>query len=54
MFGQRNVAYDPANGKALWHSRIGQVLGAPQTYMLDGHQYISVVAGDALFGFTLY
>jgi alcohol dehydrogenase (cytochrome c) len=48
------VAYDPANGKILWHSRIGNVSNAPQTYMLDGHQYILVAAGDSLFSFTLY
>jgi alcohol dehydrogenase (cytochrome c) len=48
------VAYDPATGKPLWHSRIGQVSNAPETYMLDGHQYLLVAAGDALFAFTLY
>jgi alcohol dehydrogenase (cytochrome c) len=48
------VAYDAANGKALWHSRIGQVTNAPETYMLDGHQYMLVAAGDQLFAFTLY
>ena len=34
------VAYDPANGKILWHSHLGQVSNAPETYMLDGHQYL--------------
>jgi alcohol dehydrogenase (cytochrome c) len=48
------IAYDPATGKILWHSRIGNVSNAPQTYMLDGHQYILVAAGDTLFTFTLY
>jgi alcohol dehydrogenase (cytochrome c) len=48
------VAYDPANGKILWHSRIGQVSNAPETYMLDGHQYILVAAEGSLFAFTLY
>jgi alcohol dehydrogenase (cytochrome c) len=52
--GGNIVAYDPANGKILWHSRIGQVSNAPQTYSLDGHQYILVAAGDSLFAFTLY
>ena len=33
------VAYDAANGKPLWHSHLGQVSNAPETYMLDGHQY---------------
>jgi alcohol dehydrogenase (cytochrome c) len=52
--GGNIVAYDPANGKPLWHSRIGQVTNAPETYMLDGKQYLLVAAGDALFAFTLY
>ena len=52
--GGNLVAYDPANGKILWHSHIGQVTNAPETYMLDGHQYILVAAGDSLFAFALY
>ena len=48
------IAFDPANGKTLWHSRIGQVSNAPETYMVDGHQYILAAAGDTLFAFTLY
>jgi alcohol dehydrogenase (cytochrome c) len=48
------VAYDPANGKILWHTRLGQISNAPQTYMLDGHQYILVAAGDTLYAFNLY
>ncbi len=48
------VAYDPANGKPLWHSHLGPVSNAPETYMLDGHQYVLVAAGDTLFAFTLY
>lgn len=47
------IAYDPANGKILWHSRLGQVSNAPETYMLDGHQYILVAAGDSLYAFYL-
>lgn len=48
------VAYDPANGKILWHARLGQVSNAPQTYLLDGRQHILVAAGDSLYAFTLY
>jgi alcohol dehydrogenase (cytochrome c) len=48
------VAYDPVDGKILWHSHLGQVSNAPETYMLDGHQYILVAAGDSLYAFTLY
>jgi len=52
--GGNIVAYDPADGKILWHSHIGQVSNAPETYMLDGHQYLLVAAGDAMFSFMLY
>jgi alcohol dehydrogenase (cytochrome c) len=48
------IAFDPANGNILWHTRIGLVSNAPQTYMLDGHQYILAASGDILFAFTLY
>ena len=58
LFGGDNagnfIAFDPANGKILWHSRIGQISNAPETYMLDGHQYVLTAAGDTLFAFTLY
>lgn len=47
------IAYDPANGKILWHTRLGQISNAPETYMLDGHQYILVAAGDMLYAFYL-
>lgn len=52
--GGNIVAYNAADGKVLWHSRVGQVSNAPQTYMLDGHQYLLVASGDTLFAFTLY
>ncbi|HJZ73496.1 MAG TPA: acido-empty-quinoprotein group A, partial [Vicinamibacterales bacterium] len=48
------VAFDPANGRILWHSQIGQVTNAPQTYMVDGRQYVLAAAGDTLFAFALY
>ena len=47
------VAHDAVTGKILWHSRIGQVSNAPQTYSLDGHQYLIAAAGDTLFAFYL-
>jgi alcohol dehydrogenase (cytochrome c) len=52
--GGNLVSYDPANGKILWHSHIGNISNAPETYSLDGHQYILVAAGDTLYAFTLY
>jgi alcohol dehydrogenase (cytochrome c) len=52
--GTNLMAFDPATGKTLWHSRIGNQANAPETYMLDGHQYLLAVAGDMMFAFTPY
>jgi alcohol dehydrogenase (cytochrome c) len=38
---------------AHWHARLGQVSNAPQTYMLDGKQYVIAAAGDRLYAFYL-
>lgn len=49
------VAYDPDNGNPLWHTQLGApTTNAPQTYMMDGKQYVLVASGDALFAFSLY
>jgi alcohol dehydrogenase (cytochrome c) len=46
------VALDPADGKPLWHTAIGGS-SWPETYMLDGHQYVIVAASDTLYAFRL-
>jgi alcohol dehydrogenase (cytochrome c) len=48
------VALDATNGKPLWHSRIGGISNAPQTYSLDGRQYVLVAVNDALFAYCIY
>jgi alcohol dehydrogenase (cytochrome c) len=48
------VAHDAYTGKALWHSKIGGVTNPPQTYMLDGRQYLLVATGDTLWAFVMY
>ncbi len=48
------VAHDAATGSPLWHTRIGHVSNAPQTFMLDGHQYLIAATGDTLWAFLLY
>jgi alcohol dehydrogenase (cytochrome c) len=48
------IAFDPANGKSLWHSRIGNVTNAPETYLVGGRQHVLVAAGDTLYSFALY
>lgn len=48
------VAFDAAGGDLLWHTRIGNITNAPETYLLDGRQYVLVAVGDRLFSFVLY
>ena len=48
------VAHDAYTGKPLWHSKVGNVTNPPQTYMLDGRQYLIVGTGDTLWAFYLY
>jgi alcohol dehydrogenase (cytochrome c) len=48
------IAFDVANGKPLWHSRIGNISNGPQTYMLDGRQYLLVAVGDTIYAFAIY
>ena len=47
------VAHDAATGKPLWNTRIGRISNAPQTYMIDGHQYLTVATGDTLWAFVM-
>jgi len=48
------IAFDPANGKIIWHAGLGaNVSNGPETYMLDGKQYLVVGAGDSLYSFAL-
>lgn len=48
------VAYDASNGNPLWNTRIGDTSNAPQTFLLDGRQYVTVATGDTLWAFLLY
>lgn len=51
---QHLIAFDPATGKLLWHAGLGSnVSDGPETYMLDGKQYLIVGAGDSLYSFSL-
>jgi alcohol dehydrogenase (cytochrome c) len=52
--GGNFVAYEAATGKPLWHAGLGtNTTNGPQTFLLDGRQYVVVGAGDQLFAFTL-
>jgi alcohol dehydrogenase (cytochrome c) len=48
------VAFDAVTGKPLWNTRIGRVTNPPQTFLLDGHQYVIAATGDTLWSFMLY
>jgi alcohol dehydrogenase (cytochrome c) len=48
------VAMDAATGGLLWHTRIGNISNAPQTYEVDGRQYLTVGVGDTLYSFVIY
>jgi alcohol dehydrogenase (cytochrome c) len=49
------VAFDPGNGRPLWHTRLtANVSNAPQTYLVGGKQHVLVAAGDTLYSFALY
>ncbi len=48
------VAHDTTTGKPLWNTRIGSVSNPPQTFMLDGRQYLIVATGDTLWSFVMY
>jgi len=52
--GGNLVAHDAATGKPLWNTRIGGVTNAPQTYMLDGRQYVIAATGDMVWSFVMY
>jgi alcohol dehydrogenase (cytochrome c) len=52
--GGNIVAHDVFTGNPLWHAKIGRVTNPPQTYMLDGHQYLLCATGDTLWTFLLY
>jgi alcohol dehydrogenase (cytochrome c) len=47
-------ALDARTGTVLWKAMVGgQVSAGPTTYMVDGKQYISIPAGNAIFTFGL-
>jgi alcohol dehydrogenase (cytochrome c) len=52
--GKNFVAFDSESGTPLWHSRLQNVSNAPETFLLDDHQYVLVAADDMLYAFTLY
>jgi alcohol dehydrogenase (cytochrome c) len=52
--GGNLVAHNDATGDPLWHVKIGSVTNPPQTWSLDGHQYVIAGTGDTLWAFLIY
>jgi alcohol dehydrogenase (cytochrome c) len=52
--GNNLVAFDATNGTPLWHTHIGGLSNAPQTYAVDGRQHLLVAVGDTLYSFVIY
>jgi len=48
------VAFDAEKGKPIWHTRIGNISNAPQTFLVDGRQHVLVAVGDTLYSFVMY
>jgi alcohol dehydrogenase (cytochrome c) len=47
-------ALDARDGKLLWQTNLGpSVMAGPMTYVVNGKQYVSIMAGSALFTFGL-
>ena len=52
--GGNFVAYDPLTGAPLWHAGLGvNTTNGPETFFLDGRQYVIVGAGDSLYAFAI-
>jgi alcohol dehydrogenase (cytochrome c) len=48
------IALDASTGRILWHASLAaQLTNSPQTYRLDGRQYVTVAAADTIFAFYL-
>ena len=48
------LALDAKTGKYLWHFQTGgNHAASPMSYAIDGKQYISLAAGNVIYGFAL-
>jgi glucose dehydrogenase len=48
-------AYDAANGKVLWQTRLGDVSSSPPiSYAVNGKQYVALVVGRGGFHYASY
>jgi alcohol dehydrogenase (cytochrome c) len=53
-FNDEFRAFDADTGSILWRIRLGGLISAPPiSYAVDGRQFVAVLAGNALFVFTV-
>jgi alcohol dehydrogenase (cytochrome c) len=53
-YNKNLIAFNAANGEILWHFPMLHSMGnGPETYLLDGRQYLIAAGGDTLYAFTL-
>jgi alcohol dehydrogenase (cytochrome c) len=51
---QHLIAFDPSSGKILWHTGLpANMSNGPESYVLDGKQYLLVGAGPDLYAYSL-
>jgi PQQ-dependent dehydrogenase (methanol/ethanol family) len=48
--GDRMVAFDARTGDEVWSAEVGRGTATPMTYAIDGRQYITILAGQAVSG----
>jgi alcohol dehydrogenase (cytochrome c) len=52
--GSNFCAFDAYTGKVLWHTALGATpTNGPETFLLDGFQFVVVAAGDTVYAYTL-
>ena len=47
---ERLVALDARTGDELWSAEVGRGTASPITFALDGRQYVTILAGQAVSG----
>jgi alcohol dehydrogenase (cytochrome c) len=51
--GNKLIAFNATNGSILWGTSLLAGPAAPITYMLDGKQYLAVIAADVIYAFVM-
>jgi alcohol dehydrogenase (cytochrome c) len=53
-YNRNLIAFNAVDGDIVWHFPMLHSLGnGPETYLLDGHQYLVAGGGDTLYAFAL-